>query len=180
MAQIFICKTDMHHYKNPQENAILERIDQVVGSILKTKDLENVTFDAVSPWSEILVSIAYAVWCSYHSTLQATPGQLVFGRNMLLDINFRPNYKEIWLMKKTNINYNNKCENAKRVQYDYEIVHHTYILRNGNYRKLEGEKLGQFRITQVNTNGSFRIQRVIVNEQINIQCLTSHSIDPPT
>ena len=51
----------MHHYKNSQENSILERINQVIGSMLKIKDLANVTFEAVAPWSEILASIVYAV-----------------------------------------------------------------------------------------------------------------------
>ena len=51
----------MHRYKNPEANAILEIINRVVGSMLKTKDLANVMFDAVAPWSKIIVSILYAV-----------------------------------------------------------------------------------------------------------------------
>ena len=66
--------------------------------MLKTKDLANVTFDAVSLWSKILTSIVYAVQYSYHITLQANPVKLVFGSDMLLDINFQPNYNEMWLM----------------------------------------------------------------------------------
>ena len=109
----------MHCYKNPQTNAILEIIYQVLGIMIKTKDMANVTFDAVSLMSKILASIAYAVQFLYHSTLQATPGQLVFGCDMLLDINFQTNDKEMWLSKKKLINYNNKRENSKRVEYDY-------------------------------------------------------------
>ena len=89
----------MQHYKNRKENAILEIIHQVVGSILKIKDLSNVMIYAIAPQSEILVSILYAVRCSYHSTLQATPVKLVFGCNMILDINFQPNYKDMCLRK---------------------------------------------------------------------------------
>ena len=51
----------MPHYKNTQENAILERIHQVIGSMLKTKDLANVTFDAVDMWIESLAYIEYTV-----------------------------------------------------------------------------------------------------------------------
>ena len=99
--------------KNPQANAILEIIHQVFGSMLKTKDLANVMFDVVAPWSEILASIVYAVRCSYNSTLQATPGKLVFGRDMLLEINLQLNYREICPRKQKLINFNNKRENAK-------------------------------------------------------------------
>ena len=56
---------------------------------------------------------------------------------MLLDITSRPNYKEMWLSKQEPINYNNKRENKKRVQRDYEVGHYAYILRDGNYHKLE-------------------------------------------
>ena len=53
--------------------------------------------------------------------LQANPGQLVFGRDMLLDINFQMNYKDIWLRNQKLINNNNKHENDKQVEYDYEV-----------------------------------------------------------
>ena len=81
----------MHRYKNPEENTILEKIHQVVGSMHNTKDIANVTFGAVPPWSNILEYIVYAVRWSYHRMLQATP--------MLLDINFQPNYKDMWPRK---------------------------------------------------------------------------------
>ena len=55
---------------------------------------------------------------------------------ILLDINFQPNYKEMWLRKQKHIRYNNKYKNTKRVQYNYEISHYAYILRDGNLRKL--------------------------------------------
>ena len=99
---------------------------------------------------------------------------------MLLDINFQPNYKKMWLQKQKIININNKCENTKQVEYDYAVVHYAYILRGRNHRKLEGNKLGPFRITNVHTNGYFRIQWGIVNEQINIQRFTPYFVDPPT
>ena len=76
----------MHHYKNPQANSILESIHQVFGSIIKTKNLPNVTFNAVDSWSKIIAYILYVVRCLYHTALQSTPGKLVFGRDMLLGI----------------------------------------------------------------------------------------------
>ena len=50
-------------------------------------------------WNPILASVAYAIRCSHHSTLNATPGQLVFGRDMLLDLKFEPNYEKMWAQK---------------------------------------------------------------------------------
>ena len=108
------------------------------------------------------------------------PGQLVFGRDMLLDIDFQPNWAKMWQRKQNIINYNNKRENSRRVSHDYEVGQYAYILRDGIYRKLEGDKLGPFRITQVFTNGTVRIQRGITNERINIRRLTPHfGVAPP-
>jgi transposase InsO family protein len=52
---------------NPQSNVILERV------------VENQTIDGSDPWSGILSAVAWAVHSTYHTTLQSTPGQLVFG-----------------------------------------------------------------------------------------------------
>ena len=122
--------------------------------MINTKYLSNVTFYAVSPWSKIIPNITYAVRCSYHNTLQDTPGKLVFGRYMIPDTNFQQNYKEMSLRKQKLINNYNYRENENQVQYDYEVSHYVYIQREGFYRELEREKLGPFIITQVHTNGS--------------------------
>ena len=104
--------------------------------MLNTKDEANVVFESVSLWIVILAYIVYAVLFSYHSTLQTTPGKLVFGCDMILDIYSQPNYKDMWLRIQKLIIYNNKRENANQVQHDYEVGHYTYITRGVNYRIL--------------------------------------------
>ena len=43
---------------NPQVNIILERLHQVLGNMLRTKNLQKDDFDVMDPWSELLVSVA--------------------------------------------------------------------------------------------------------------------------
>ena len=164
----FSVKETCTSIKNPQSNAILERIHQVVGSMLKTKDLVNIKFDELDMWNPILASVAYAIRCRNHSTLNATPGQLIFGRDMLLDLKFDPNYKQMWSQKQKRILYNNARENSKRISHDYKVGKYAYILKDGQYRKLEGDKKGPFRITEVFSNGTVRLQKGFVNERLNI------------
>jgi hypothetical protein len=75
--------------KNPQANAILERLHQVLAQILCTDELnmaETVTPDDVNVF---LDNAAWAIICStYHTVLKASPGVAIFGRNMLFDILF--------------------------------------------------------------------------------------------
>ena len=47
-------------------------------------DLQNNYLDGDEPWSGILAVADFSVRSTYHTTLQATPGQLVFGRDMIL------------------------------------------------------------------------------------------------
>jgi len=72
--------------KNPQSNNPVERIHQVLRHMFLTKNLKEQTFDFIDPFGDILASIAWAVRASYNSATDATPAQLVFGRDMMFNI----------------------------------------------------------------------------------------------
>ena len=55
--------------KNRQSNAILERLYQVLGDMLCTKNFEQYNFDDVDPWSELLASVTWAISSTHHTTL---------------------------------------------------------------------------------------------------------------
>ena len=99
--------------RNPQANAIVERIHQVIGNIIRTFELENNYLDEENPWKGILSVTAFAVRSTFHTTLQSTPGQLVFGRDMIFNIQHIANWEYIKQRKQKIINLNNKRENSK-------------------------------------------------------------------
>ena len=53
--------------------------------MIRTFEIENQLIDESDPWSGILSAVAWAVRSTYHTTLQSTPRQLVFGRDMIWD-----------------------------------------------------------------------------------------------
>ena len=163
--------------KNPQSNAIIERVHQVVGDMLRVHDLKNYSFDEIDPWGPILQNIAYAIRSTHHTTTNASPGQLVFGRDMLFNIPFTPDWTQIEHNKQKLINKSNIAENDKRVEYDYEVGDDVFIYRDGHYRKLEGPFLGPFTIVQVYTNGTVRIRRGTTSERISIRRLTPDIVE---
>ena len=63
--------------RNPHSNAIIERIHQTIGNTIHTFDVSNIVNN--NPWSGILAATMFAVRATYHTTLQASPIQLVFG-----------------------------------------------------------------------------------------------------
>ncbi len=65
--------------KNPQANAICEHVHQVLGTMIRTSELDMA--DSVHP-ADIDTFIDNAVWaiCStYHTVLKASPGAAIFG-----------------------------------------------------------------------------------------------------
>ena len=72
--------------KNPQDNAPVERVHQVILNMLVTKDLDKKVYDYIYPWGKTLEYIAWEIRSSDHRTILATPGQYVFGRYMLFNI----------------------------------------------------------------------------------------------
>ena len=70
--------------RNPQFNAIIERIYQTIGNTIRTFDVSNIINN--DPWSGILASAMFAVHATYHTTLQASLMQLVFGQDAILNI----------------------------------------------------------------------------------------------
>jgi transposase InsO family protein len=81
--------------RNPQANAIVERVHQVIGNIIRTFELESNYLDEEDPWKGILSATAFAVQSTFHTTLRNTPGQLVFGRDMIFNIKHEANWEFI-------------------------------------------------------------------------------------
>jgi hypothetical protein len=69
--------------RNPQANAIIEHVHQTIGNIIRTFNVQ--TMDSNDPWARILTAPMFAVCTTYHTTLQALPMQLVFGRDAILN-----------------------------------------------------------------------------------------------
>ena len=114
--------------RNPHTNAIVERIHQVIANMIRKFELKTNYLDQDDPWKGILSATAFAVRSTYHTTLKKTPRQLVFGRDMILNIKHIANWEYIRQNKQKMIEKNNKAENAKRVAYSYKEGDHVFLL----------------------------------------------------
>ena len=160
--------------RNPQANAIVERIHQVIANIIRTFELEDNYLDEEDPWKGILSATAFAVRSTYHTTLKKTPGQLVFGRDMILNIKHVANWEYIRQNKQKLIEKNNKAENAKRVKHFYKEGDEV-LLQRGTENKYETPYQGPFRILKVNDNGTVRLKVGAVEDTYNIHRLTPYT-----
>ena len=162
--------------RNPQANDILERIHQVIGNMIKTfKIYDREDLEEKDPWSGILAAIMFGVRATYHTTLEATPSQLVFGRDAILPIQHQADWSYIKNKKQKLINSNNVRENKSRIPYEYQIGDLILLSRNKRSKHGEREKNGPYPIVQVNNNGTVRYNKGRYTDVINIrQCEPYH------
>ena len=107
--------------KSPQANSILERAHQTICNILRTFQVNNSKLDLDEPWGGILLAVIFAMQSTVHTTTQATPMQLVFGHNAIMNLTFDANWHLIKMRKQEAINKNNTKDNSKRIQHEYKI-----------------------------------------------------------
>jgi hypothetical protein len=108
--------------RNPQANAICERMHQTVGNILRPllhgEPPRDVT-KAKDFINETLSIAMHAMRTGVHTTLGSSPGNLVFNRDMFLNIPLIADWHAITQKREHLVNENLIRENNKRRRYDY-------------------------------------------------------------
>jgi hypothetical protein len=137
---------------NPQANGIIECVHLVLGDALRTFELQEREMDVNDPWSSFLASAAFAIRSTYHTTLKATSGQLVFGRDMLLPIKFKANWAEIKARHQEEMQRNNECKNKDRRAHDYKVGDQILLTDSKKKSKLLPPREGPYQVERVYTN----------------------------
>lgn len=158
---------------NPQGNSIIERVHQVIGDSLRTLQIrtEDLEENADLKLEGYLATVAWAIRSTYHTTLSASPGQLVFGRDMLLPIRFQIDWDLIRTRKELKIQKANTRENARRYDYDYQPGAKVLLSKPGIIPKLDTPRTGPYVIESVHTNGTVRIRKGLITERVNVRRL---------
>ena len=63
--------------KNPQANAILERVHQVIMVMLRTVKIDRADSVDASDIDTFLTNLAWAICSTYHTVLKASPGAAI-------------------------------------------------------------------------------------------------------
>ena len=136
--------------RNPQANAIIERVHQTIGNLVRSFEVHHMEdIDEKDPWSGILTAVAFAVRSTIHTTLQATPAQLVFGRDSMLNIPFTADWKMIQMRKQKLIEQNAAKENAKRLPYKYQVGDQVKILQEQKTKYGQNFYKGPYQVVRV-------------------------------
>ena len=164
--------------RNPQANAIIERIHQVVHQMVRSSNIKDARdLDSDAPWQGVLSAVRQAMRSLVHTTLRATPTQLVFGRDAILNVSFEADWQYIKERKQRLIIQNNKRENAKRIPHEYSPGDRVMVRLNPNRKHGSDRYDGPFTITDVNDNGTVRLSKA-ANGGAVYQTWNIRNLDP--
>ena len=164
---------------NPQSNAILERVHQVLADGLLTFDLEGTLIDEDNddPFEEYLSAVSYALRSSYHQAHGYSPAQLIYGRDMFLPISVDIDWEAIKNRKQLKINKSNERENSSRVPHQYNPNDLITLKKPGILRKLAIPRSGPYKVIRQNNNGSILIEKSPTDtETVNIRRVTPYYV----
>eukprot|EP00977_Amphora_coffeiformis_P007532 scaffold1646_cov115-Amphora_coffeaeformis.AAC.1 len=147
--------------RNPQANAICERMHKTVQDSLNTYIRSNPPQEvttALELIDTLLAASSRAIRSAVHTTLQVSPGALVFHRDMFLPIPILADYNVIRQRRQAVIDENNRKVNLRRRFKDYSPNDQVLLLipRKG---KLKAKTDGPFPVTATHVNGTITIQR---------------------
>jgi len=174
LTQDYGCDVNRTTTRNPQANAIVERVHQTIGNMIRTWFVNDPDLDGKDPYSGLLTAVAFATRATIHTTLDASPSQLVFGRDAILNMEFHADWETIRHKKQHRINKNNEVENAKRIPHTYHVGD-KILVKNDPSRKFGTNAYsGPYVVTSVRNNGTLRYQHGNIYDTINIRNVTPY------
>ena len=156
--------------KNPQSNAIIERIHFTILNMLHSLELQDCIWDEEDwIWDIYLAKISWAIRSTFNTITKYIPGQSVFNYDMILQTQRLINWDLIISNKRNTAIRNNLQENNKRIAWNCKVG--DKVLLDYKHRKLDKPYLGPYDILQINSNGTIVIQKGRNELTVNIRQL---------
>ena len=168
--------------RNPQSNAICERLHQSVGNALRIY-LSQQTSENVLNIAELvdnaLATALHASRSTIHRTLGMSPGGIVFQRDMFLNIPLQVDFAILQEKRQLVINDNLRRANKRRHRHDYHPGNECLILDPNATGKLDNHYLGPFQIVNTHVNGTVTIQKTPhITDRVNVRQIRPYFRNP--
>ncbi len=89
--------------------------------MMRTSEIDKANSVEPADIDTFINNAAWAIRSTYHTVLKASPGAAMFGRDMLFDIPFVADWKQIGEYKQHQTHHSNKRKNSTHVDYDYKV-----------------------------------------------------------
>jgi transposase InsO family protein len=168
--------------QNPTANGVLERVHQTMSNMLRTANLQTIDFTtAPETLDKLLASVAFALRATYHTSMQASPAQMVFGRDMIFPTTYVANWHHQRNNQVQRMQRDAARENTNRIDHRYSVGDLVLIRRDRGGEvlgRLARPTHGPFRVIQVFPNGTVIIDRIRFHERINVRRLIPYHARP--
>jgi len=164
--------------KNPQANAIVERLHKTMADILRVMlhvDPPHNEPGATNIINNALATVVHTTQCAVNHTIQTSPGGMVFNRDMMINVPLSSNLMAIGDRRQQLVNENLRRINAKRIDHSYSVGDYVKFVEYSP-DKLDCRTHGPYPIVRVFTNGCVRVQLAPhIQETVNIRKLFPYS-----
>jgi hypothetical protein len=159
--------------RNPQSNAIIERLHLSIGNSLRAQLQDNITprtLDEAKCMMDLAMAHAlYAVRTNVSEATGLAPGAIAFHRDMIANQPLAFDFDAINKQRQLRVDKDIQRINSKRYDYDYKVGQQV-MKRIFDFTKLDPQWEGPFVINQVYVNGNVTIQLTPhVRERVNIR-----------
>ncbi|KAJ8550243.1 hypothetical protein ON010_g10826 [Phytophthora cinnamomi] len=150
--------------KNPQANAICERVHLEILNIIRARP-------GLSDQLEVVLDYAaYSIRASYHSVLRASPAQLLFGEDLITRQLHIANWSFLSKQRFAAIMQENDRENQTRIQHFYQPGDQVMLrVPARDRRKVEEVAKGPYLIKTVFDNGTVILDTGTTESRVNIR-----------
>eukprot|EP00644_Phytophthora_capsici_P005064 jgi/Phyca11/96193/e_gw1.1.1685.1 len=151
--------------KNPQANAVCERVHLVLGNCIRC--YPN------SDWRKVIQYAAFAVRASYHTILGTTPAHLVFGQDLITRQLHETNWSYLTKRRFEAILQDNDRENDSRLEHFYHPGDLVMIRIAAKDRRSKHRHVakGPYSVVAVHDNGTVTLDYGATQQRVNIRRL---------
>jgi len=151
--------------RNRQASSMIERCHKTLHNMIRSAQIKDRRdLDSFLGFKGVVAACRKAMNSTVHTTARATPTQLVFGRDAMLNATFQADWQFIRERKQRLIIQNNKRENAKRKPHAHNVGD-VVVVKAGKGRKHGSNPyLDPMRITQVYDNSTVKLVKVADNK----------------
>ncbi len=158
---------------------MVERAHQTIGNMIRANQIRDSRDLPDGSWTGILSAVGFAMRATVHTTNKATPSQLVFGRDAILNVNFEADWQYIKARKQHVIRQNNARENKRRRAHTYNQGDKVLILQDPHRKFGQDFYKGPWTVHTHNDNGTVKLTRGtpaggVVTQTWNVRNLTPY------
>ena len=137
--------------------------------MIKSFWVHDVELDEEDPWALILGAVMFATRATIHHTNLATPTQLVFGCDDILNVTHEANWHYIKQRKNKITTANNLNENKKHADHVYQKGDKILVKLPQTTKYGSNVYNGPYTVVEVHENVTLSLKQGAVTDKINIR-----------